>query len=90
MKRLVPLLPVLALLVLHTDVWLWNDATMLWGLPIGLSYHVGFCVAAMAALAILVRYRWPRELVEAAYEGAATAAAEPAGEDDGRSAPGKG
>ncbi len=34
------------LLVLHQDVWLWNDATMVLGLPVGLTYHVGLCALA--------------------------------------------
>ena len=34
------------LLILHQDVWNWNDATMVLGLPVGLTYHVGLCVLA--------------------------------------------
>lgn len=48
-----------ALYVLHNDLWLWNDPRLLLGLPIGLVYHVGFCVAASAVLALLVVFAWP-------------------------------
>jgi hypothetical protein len=48
-----------ALYVLHNDLWLWNDPRLLFGLPIGLLYHLGFCVAAAAVLAVLVVFVWP-------------------------------
>ena len=34
------------LLILHQDIWNWNDATIVFGLPVGLTYHVGLCLAA--------------------------------------------
>ena len=49
----------LALYVLHNDLWLWNDPRLVLGLPIGLVYHIGFCVAASAVLALLVLFAWP-------------------------------
>ncbi len=33
------------LVVLHGDFWWWHDASTLLGLPIGLSYHILFCLA---------------------------------------------
>ena len=50
-----------ALFVLHQDTWLWNDARLVLGLPIGLAYHVAFCLAATLVLTIAVRWSWPRE-----------------------------
>ena len=47
------------LLVLHTDWWLWNDGRMFLGLPVGLTYHVGYCVVATLVLALVVRFAWP-------------------------------
>jgi hypothetical protein len=48
-----------ALYVLHNDLWLWNDPRLVLGLPVGLAYHVGFCVAAAAVLGALVAVAWP-------------------------------
>jgi len=48
-----------ALYVLHNDVWLWNDSRLWLGLPAGLIYHIGFCIAASAVLGLMVMYAWP-------------------------------
>ena len=45
--------------LLHNDLWLWSDDRLLFGLPIGLTYHVGFCLAATALMTLLVRFAWP-------------------------------
>jgi hypothetical protein len=52
-------LALLALYVLHNDLWLWNDPRLVLGLPIGLAYHIGFCIAVSATLALLVVFAWP-------------------------------
>ena len=50
----------LALLyLLHNDLWLWRDARLVLGLPIGLAYHVAFCFVTSIVLALLVRWAWP-------------------------------
>ena len=51
-----------ALFALHQDIWFWRDARVLFGLPIGLAYHVAFCVAVTLVLALAVRWGWPREV----------------------------
>ena len=51
-----------ALFVLHQDAWLWRDPRLVLGLPVGLAYHVAFCVAASVVLALAVRWGWPREV----------------------------
>jgi hypothetical protein len=48
--------------LLHNDLWLWRDSGRVLGLPAGLSYHVGFCIAVSVLMALLVRFGWPREL----------------------------
>ena len=48
-----------ALYLLHNDVWLWNDSRLWLGLPAGLVYHIGFCVAVSAVLGLMVVYAWP-------------------------------
>jgi uncharacterized membrane protein len=52
----------LLLYLLHNDLWLWDDATLVFGLPVGLVYHVGFSVAAAVVLTLLVLKAWPDHL----------------------------
>jgi len=46
--------------VLHNDFWLWDDARMVAGLPVGLAYHVGFCLAVALLMWLLVTFAWPK------------------------------
>ena len=39
--------------LLHNDLWLWHDSSIVLGLPVGLLYHVGFC--AVASVSRLLR-----------------------------------
>ena len=50
------------LLLLHNDVWLWDDGSLMLGLPVGMTYHVGYSVAAFLLLLLLVKFAWPRHL----------------------------
>ena len=50
------------LYLLHNDLWLWNDSRLVFGLPTGLAYHVGFCIATSVVLALLVIHAWPDHL----------------------------
>lgn len=50
------------LFLLHNDFWLWDDRRIVLGLPAGMTYHVGFCVAATAVMLLLVNYAWPEHL----------------------------
>jgi len=53
----------LALLYLaHNDLWLWSDARRVLGIPVGLAYHMLYCVAATTLLALVVRFAWPSHL----------------------------
>lgn len=52
----------LVLYLLHNDLWLWDDATLVFGLPVGLVYHVGFSVATGIVLTLLVLKAWPDHL----------------------------
>lgn len=47
------------LLVVRHDFWFWNDDRIVAGLPVGLTYHVGYCVAVSAVMVVLVRRAWP-------------------------------
>ena len=52
------------LYLLHNDLWLWHDARLVFGLPVGLVYHIGFSLATAAVLALLVLKAWPDHLDE--------------------------
>ena len=55
-------LGLVVLYLLHNDLWFWNDPTLVLGLPIGLLYHIGFCIASSALMWALVTNAWPRHL----------------------------
>lgn len=55
--------------VLHNDLWWWSDATFVLGFPIALTYHLAYCLAAAALMALLVRFAWPHHLDDAENEG---------------------
>ena len=61
-----PLFPVflfgLALFyLLHNDLWLWHDPRLVLGLPVGLLYHLAYCLVAAALMALLLVIDPPRE-----------------------------
>ena len=56
------------LYLLHNDLWLWNDANLVLGLPAGLAYHIGFAVVTSIVLTLLVLYAWPEHLDREAGE----------------------
>jgi hypothetical protein len=64
-KKLLLYFALVALYLLHNDLWLWNDPRLVFGLPAGLAYHVGFCVVTSVVLALLVIHAWPDHLDEA-------------------------
>lgn len=56
---------VLVAVLLHQDFWFWNDKTLVFGfIPVGLAYHVGYCILAAATMGLLVRFGWPAHLEE--------------------------
>ena len=44
------------LYLLHNDLWLWHDGSLVLGLPAGLAYHVGYCLASAALGHVLARH----------------------------------
>ena len=48
--------------LLHNDLWLWDDPSLVLGLPVGLLYLIGFCFAAAGLMILLVNHAWPSEL----------------------------
>jgi hypothetical protein len=54
---------IVLLLILHQDVWYWDDPTLVFGfVPIGLLYHVGISFFAGMAWLLVVRFDWPERL----------------------------
>ena len=54
----------LALFLLHNDWWLWGDSRLAFGLPVGLGYHLVYCLVVVGVMALLVRHAWPDGLEE--------------------------
>jgi hypothetical protein len=44
---------------MHNDLWLWDNPTLIMGLPVGLFYHVLYCFAASILLFLLIKFAWP-------------------------------
>ncbi len=54
---------IIAMVVLHQDVWFWTDRRLVFGfVPVGLAYHAAYSVLAAFVMAILVKVAWPRHL----------------------------
>jgi len=48
-----------SLYILHNDWWLWNRADLVFGLPVGLTYHIGFCLVSTFVFYLFVKKLWP-------------------------------
>ncbi|MHC4910473.1 MAG: DUF3311 domain-containing protein [Planctomycetota bacterium] len=60
---------IIALAILHQDLWLWENRTLVFGfLPIGLAYHAGFSIAAATLWLLTVKFAWPAHIEEWADE----------------------
>lgn len=44
------------LFALHNDFWLWDNAQIVLGIPVGLLYHIVYCFIATILMAIIVKY----------------------------------
>jgi hypothetical protein len=63
MKRILLVVAVVALYVLHQDIWNWRSSYLVFGfIPIGLFYHGLFSVAAALLMWLLVTFAWPSHL----------------------------
>lgn len=68
------------LVVLHQDVWFWDDAQLLFGfLPVGLAYHMGLSLAAAAVWWFATLVAWPIEEPEPGRAAASEAVRREAG-----------
>ena len=59
--RRVLLLGIALFYLLHNDLWLWHDPGLLWGLPVGLVYHLAYCLGAAALMGLLLAIDPPPE-----------------------------
>jgi hypothetical protein len=59
---------VIAVYLLHQDLWFWKTARplVLGFLPIGLFYHAVFCLLCSAVMTLLVKFAWPVHFDETA------------------------
>jgi len=66
MRNLMLAVLILAVCLLHQDLWFWDVARpLLFGvLPVGLTYHVLYSIVVAALMWLLVRQAWPRHLEE--------------------------
>jgi len=72
-----------ALFLLHQDVWLWRDGRLVLGLPLGLAYHVAYCFAAALVLGRAVHWAWPRLAVPDEADERSDAGGRTGGAEDG-------
>ena len=52
---------IVLLFLLHNDFWFWETPQLILGLPVGLLYHIGFCIAVTVLMAIFVKGGEERE-----------------------------
>jgi hypothetical protein len=62
-------LTLIALYFLHNDIWYWFDSRLVMSIPIGLFYHILFCVTACIVMILLVKFAWPEHLEVEGEEG---------------------
>lgn len=62
MKRVAVYALMGVLYLLHNDLWAWDDPRLVLGLPVGLTYHVLYCLAVVGVMALALRWAWPRGL----------------------------
>ena len=43
------------LFLLHNDFWFWETPQLVLGVPIGLLYHIGFCLVVTLLMAVFVK-----------------------------------
>ena len=54
---------VVLLIVLHHDVWLWDNTTLVGGfMPLTLLYHACISVAAGFTWFLAIRFAWPTDI----------------------------
>ncbi len=63
--RYVVWLLVVALIILHQDLWFWDDRTLVWDfMPITLLWQGGISVGAALVWFLATIFAWPSDLIE--------------------------
>ncbi|MFN3148266.1 DUF3311 domain-containing protein [Bremerella sp.] len=63
--RYVVWLLVVALIILHQDLWYWDDRTLVGGfMPITLLWQAGISVGAALVWFLATIFAWPSDLIE--------------------------
>jgi hypothetical protein len=62
MKKILLYIALFILYLLHNDLWNWNDSRLIFGIPIGLLYHIIYCIVSTLMMIALVKYAWPQNL----------------------------
>lgn len=63
---------VLLLVVVHQDLWFWNNDRLVFGfVPITLAYHAGISLAASIVWFLAIQFAWPEGLDELTLEESA-------------------
>jgi hypothetical protein len=54
----------IAVYLLHQDIWFWRQARpLVFGfLPVGLAYHAAYCIGVAVLMWLLTRTAWPAHL----------------------------
>ena len=47
---------IVLLFILHNDFWFWETPQIILGLPVGLLYHIMYCLAASLLMFCLVKF----------------------------------
>ncbi|MCP5112238.1 MAG: hypothetical protein GY953_15550 [bacterium] len=53
------LLLLLLLLFLHFNYWMWEDSSLIAGLPVNVLYHLTLCLLVPVVMFIVVKRAWP-------------------------------
>ena len=48
-----------AIVAVYLNYWMWDDARIVWGMPVNLLYHVVFSVGLVPLMTVIVRRAWP-------------------------------
>lgn len=55
MSRVAALVVLILLYLLHFDFWFWHNSEVVLGLPVGLLYHLLYCLLVAGILALILR-----------------------------------
>ncbi len=72
----------IVLFIVRIDLWLFDAADLVVGLPVGLAYHLTFCFVVAAFFACVVKFAWPHGLDTSTRRAPSDSSMPPIGNDD--------